>query len=407
MKITFPVAAAFAAILCVLAGVAVQFLDPSMLLAGVTSALPGLMLANGPIAGDLRGLIEGIGSKVDEIKQKQSTDIADLRREVDRIEGKSNLQGLFGSGGAGGTRGESLGDLAVKEFAENRALLEKTRTLRVELKAAGDAVTTISGRMTMSGGVGAIQGGVLGLQNGLPQRVVQGVTALDYARYTGQQGAAAQQATEGTAKAQVRPDHTIITQSALTIAGFTKMSRQALSDASELRAAVDVTLRRSVMTALDTALMTGATGFTGGFNGLATAYTSLLYTALVDAISEGFSAMQTAGFSPNVVALNPADWLAITVAKGTDLHYLSGAYLGAMPMEMRGLRVVLSPNVTAGKALLLDMAHAEMLLVGGVVLEAGYDADDFTKNLMTVLCEVRVIPVFRTVGAARLITPKP
>lgn len=343
-----------------------------------------------------------------------------LTKALDRIEDRLNQvneladrvltleqkgPGTFKDGG--GTAARTIGAQAADELQKNAELLGKTKTLRLEIKAASDPLTTGNARNIISGGIGAPDGRVLGIHNGLPRRPVGGVTAVEYSRYTGQQGAAAQQATEGTAKAAVRPDHSLVMQSALTIAGYTKVSRQAINDRAELKAVIDVVLRRSIETALDAALVNGATGFTGGYEALATAYTSLVYTALVDAVSEGVSTMQTAGFSPDLVALNPADWLAITVAKGTSNdHYLSGSYLGVMPTEMRGLRVVLSPSVDAGKALVVDSGHAELLMVNDVVIEVAYDSDDFTKNLATVLGELRVIPIFRTVGAARLITPK-
>ena len=38
--------------------------------------------------------------------------------------------------------------------------------------------------------------------------------------------------------------------------------------------------------------------------------------------------------------------------------------------------------------------------------EVGTDSDDFTHNIRTILGELRFIPTFRAVGAARLITPK-
>ncbi|WPC65674.1 phage major capsid protein [Rhodoferax ferrireducens] len=304
--------------------------------------------------------------------------------------------------------GSSLGDLFLKSFDQNRELFEKTRSVRLELKAASDAITTSSGRTIASGGVGAPGATILGLQSALPTRPTGGTSAVEYSRYTGQEGAAAQQSAEGDAKAAVKPTHSLITQTGLTIAGYSKMSKQALSDSSELKRSVDITLSRSVGTALDVALVNGAVGFAGGFETLATASTSLIYTGLVDAISEGVSVMQTAGFNPNVAALNPVDWLAILVAKGTaNDHYLSGNYLGAMPSEMRGLKVILSPSVDAGKALLLDSAHSELLIVNNFTVEIGYVNADFTSNLVSILGEMRVIPVFRTVGSAMLITPKP
>jgi hypothetical protein len=171
--------------------------------------------------------------------------------------------------------------------------------------------------------------------------------------------------------------------------------------------AVETTLNRSVASALDVALVNGATGFAGGFEGLATAYTSLVYQSIVDAVSEGVATMQVAGFTPDAVVLNPVDWLAATVKKGTSNdHYLSGDYLGKLPSEMRGLKVILSPSIDAGKAMLMDTSHSELLVVDGFSVEVAYSGDDFTRNLVSVLAEVRVIPVFRTAGSARLITPK-
>lgn len=346
--------------------------------------------------------INALQSKLSaEIKSGLSAQDAKLEAAITEL-----AQGGVGIKATSGTA-DNLGSQVATKFEENRELFEKTRSVRLEVKAAGDAITTASGRNIITGGVGAITGGVLGLQNALPSRRTPSTSAVEYSRFTGTQGAAAVQAGEGTAKAAVRPDHSLIVQSAITIAGYSKMSRQALNDSEELKRCVNVTLLRSTATALDAALVSGvvAPAF-DGYGTLATATTSLVYTALVDAISESVSAMQVAGFAPDAVALNPADWLAVTVAKGSDLHYLSGAYLGALPSEMRGLRVVLSPSVAAGKALLMDTAHAELLVVDGFSVEIAYSGDDFTKNLCTVLGELRVIPVFRTAGSMRLITPK-
>lgn len=343
--------------------------------------------------------LDGIEAKMTGFKTEQAV-LADRLMQIE--------QGTTAHHGERTTKsGDSLGAQFVKAFDANKELFQKTRSVRLEIKAAGDAITTSSGRQIVSGGVGAPGANLLGLQNGLTVRPAPGTSAIEYSRFTGTQGAAAVQAGEGAAKAAVRPDHTLITQSGLTVAGYSKMSRQAMNDSQELRRAVDTTLNRSVNTALDVALTTGGTGFVGGFAALATASTSLIYTALVDTISEGVSVMQTEGFAPDVVAVSPADWLAIVVAKGVaNDHYLSGNYLSAMPAEMRGLRVVLSPSVAAGKALLIDSTHCELQVVDGFTVEVGYVGDDFTNNLATILGELRAIPIFRSVGAMRLLTPK-
>lgn len=352
--------------------------------------------------------LDTVMKALDGLESKLNQSSRDGRALADRL---LLLEQKGGSGaleGAHTGKALTLGELAAQELhkGENLDLLSKTRSVRLVLKAASDPLSTSSGRTIVSGGVGAPNGMPLGLQRGLRSRPSGGVTAVEYSRFTGTQGAAGQQTTEGSAKPAVRPDHTLITQNAITIAGWTKMSRQAVNDSAELRSAVDVTLMRSVGVSLDAILVNGGTGFTSGFEGLATAYTSTVYNRLVDAISEGVSTMQVAGFAPDLVALNPADWLAISVARGTSNdHYLSGSYLGSMPMEMRGLNVVLSPSVNAGSGLLMDSTHSEFREVDGFTIEVAYDGNDFTSNLVTVLGEMRVIPIFRTVGSARLITP--
>ena len=117
--------------------------------------------------------------------------------------------------------------------------------------------------------------------------------------------------------------------------------------------------------------------------------------------------MQEAGFKPDTVVLKPADWLAITTATASGSgEYLSGAYLAPLPELLRGLKVVLSPTVTAGKVMVADSSQLELLIVDDLMVEVGTSGDDFTKNVRTILGEMRVIPTFRAVGAVRLITPK-
>jgi hypothetical protein len=294
------------------------------------------------------------------------------------------------------------------EISKNLDFIQKSASVRLEVKAAGDALTTTDARTVASTGVGFPAGAALGIQNGLPTRVIGPTSAVEYSRYLANEGAAAKQSAEGAAKAAVRPTFSLITQTAATIAGFTKISKQALTDSTELADAIEVTLKRSLAAALDSFLTSGTWGGAAGLLAHATAHNSAVYDTLADAVSEAVATMQQAGFNPDVVALTPADWLAITVAKGTaNDHYLSGSYLGPLPQSLRGLRVVLSPTITSGKALLADSSAVPLLVAEDLVIEIGTDQDDFTKNVRTILGELRVIPTFRAVGAARLVTPAP
>jgi hypothetical protein len=64
------------------------------------------------------------------------------------------------------------------------------------------------------------------------------------------------------------------------------------------------------------------------------------------------------------------------------------------------------PSVPSGKVVIADTAHLELLIVDDFTVEVGYVNDDFTKNIATILGEIRVIPTFRSTGCVRVITPK-
>ena len=300
----------------------------------------------------------------------------------------------------------SLGDQFAAKFNDNKELFGKTQNIRLEVKAAADPVTTASGRNLVAGGVGAPGVNMIGLQNGLTITPANGVTAVEYSRFLAVEGSAAVQASEGAAKAALRPTHLMVTQSGITVAGFSKLSRQALSDSGELKRAIDNVLARSVSNAMDAMLVNGGTGFVGGYLALATSVTSLVYQNLVDAVSESVATMQTGGFSPDTVAVSPADWLSVQVLKSTTGEYLSGSYIGQMPSALRGLKVVLSASMPAGKALVFDSSQCELKVVDDYQIEMGYSGTDMTQNLVTLLAETRVIPVYRAVGSAILVTPK-
>ena len=357
--------------------------------------------------------LEMVTKALNSIEERAVTSLENMkmtqREFADRllqIEQKGSGAGMYG-GHNDQPGGLTLGSKVWAEMSKNGDLLKKTDRLRLEIKAAGDVTGTGSVRTIQSGVAGAPAGMILGVQHAMPTRIVGATSAIEYSRYTGLEGAAAVQAAEGDAKAAVRPTFSLIEQTGITIAGYSKVSKQAMTDSVELQRAIDITLRRSIGSALDTLLNSGSWGGAAGLLAHATAYTSLVYTNLADAASEAVATMQEAGFNPDTVVLKPADWLAITTATASGSgEYLSGAYLAPLPELLRGLKVVLSPTVTAGKVMVADSSQLELLIVDDLMVEVGTSGDDFTKNVRTILGEMRVIPTFRAVGAVRLITPK-
>ena len=94
----------------------------------------------------------------------------------------------------GNASAQSVGAQVAVKFAENADLFSKTKSLRMEVKAASDVVTSASGRYIVSGGVGSPTGLPYGVQNGLRITPAAGVSAVEYFRYGGVEGAAGVQA---------------------------------------------------------------------------------------------------------------------------------------------------------------------------------------------------------------------
>ena len=362
-------------------------------------------------AGEIKELIIEQGAAFEQFKQKYDGRVDSLESTLNNVEKKLNRRGAPHSEGLGGFGGNTrnLGELVIAELEENRDSLTKNGRLNLTIKAAGDPIlaTTVGARISLN--PMAPMAGAIGIQRAIPFRTESGVQAITYPRYNAVAGAAAKQAGEGAAKAALGIDFTAVTQNAITVAGYAKASEQALNSTGELSSIINGVLTRSIGQSLDDILVQGSAAPGPVFNGiepLAIQFTSLVYPALVDAISETISIMQMSGFAPNAVALNPADWLAIQTAKNADGDYLTGSYLGPLPVGLRGLQVTVSPSVSVGKALLMDTAFIEVLEADSLSLSIGLTNDDFIKNLLVLRAEMRVIPVFRADGAAYLVTPK-
>jgi hypothetical protein len=123
------------------------------------------MLGAGSIDQVLKAM-EGVERKLNSVNTNHA-ELADRLLQLEQKGTSGSGERIIRTGG--------LGEQFVKAFAENAELFNKTRSVRLELKAAGDAITTTSGRTLVGGGVGAVNGGVLGLQNAIPQVPASGV----------------------------------------------------------------------------------------------------------------------------------------------------------------------------------------------------------------------------------------
>lgn len=180
-----------------------------------------------------------------------------------------------------------------------------------------------------------------------------------------------------------------------TIAHWLKVSKNLLTDAPAVAAYIDNRLTYGVMERVDRQLMVG-NGTSPNLSGILdsgnyTVYTPTSDDNLIDAINRAKWQLWAAGWIPDNVYVNPADWGAMELQKGSDGHYLNGLPGVMLTTNPFNVRVIPSPFVTAGQFAIGAFNRAVTIWDRqSVVVEAGYADDDFIKNLVTLRAEMRL-----------------
>lgn len=180
-----------------------------------------------------------------------------------------------------------------------------------------------------------------------------------------------------------------------TIAHWLKVSKNLLADSAAVAAYIDNRLSYGVLERVDRQLING-NGTSPNLSGILdtgnfTVYTPTSDDNLIDAIGRAKWQLWAAGWIPDNVYVNPADWGAMELAKGSDGHYLYGIPGLTISQNPFNVRVIPSPFVTAGQFAIGAFNRAVTVWDRqGVVVEAGYADDDFINNLVTLRAEMRM-----------------
>ena len=207
---------------------------------------------------------------------------------------------------------------------------------------------------------------------------------------------------ESAAKAQVSMKYVEATSKVRKITAYMKTSKENLQDVAFAAAEINDELIYKINLQLDAGLLSGAgTGeLLKGIQTYTTAF-AVAGTILADAITSateydviraavGLIASNGKGeFSPNYVLVNPLDMVLIDTLKGSNNHYVLPPFIAANGTTIAGVQVVENTGITAGTYLVGDFNKSVLAIREEVNINLGYENDDFTKNLVTVLGEMR------------------
>jgi len=205
---------------------------------------------------------------------------------------------------------------------------------------------------------------------------------------------------EGTAKTESEPTWEEISEEVKKIASYVKVSKEMLEDLSFIRGEINQDLLAQLNEGIEDAMLNGAggtsiTGLLGAglpvFN--AGAFAGAVASANIsDVLRVAKGQIESQNFSPTHVVLNPADVTALQLTKGTDGTYTYPMYI---PMDgsmvVAEMKVVSSTFIAQDSYIVGDMSKVNVKFRNNLALSVGLDSDDFTKNMITILAEARLV----------------
>lgn len=213
---------------------------------------------------------------------------------------------------------------------------------------------------------------------------------------------------EGAAKTQA--DFDIVESNKLVekITSYIKVSKEALDDISFLRSEIDTELVELLNLKLDADIL-GGNGSTPNIKGIleyATTYNPAT-TVFEDAIENAnnfdvaravVATLANTNYMPNYMLVNPLDAGLMDMIKvsQTDGRYVLPPFYSATGQVIAGLQVITNPGVTAGTFVIGDFTKSNLAMREEINIQVGYENDDFTKNLVTILGEVRATHYIKT-----------
>jgi HK97 family phage major capsid protein len=203
--------------------------------------------------------------------------------------------------------------------------------------------------------------------------------AIDVVVWAKIQGGAAIVA-EKTGKPSAEYAPTVTPSTLDTIAVYTQLTRQLVEDAPAVRSLIDGELQREVLVAEESEAAAALAAAA-----LPTA-TVPLGDSLLSAIRVGIGTVQAAGYNPNAVLVNPADWATL------DIAILGGTMAGpVINTNYWGLSVIADNAQPLGTATVGDFrAGVQHYTRSGVSLYiTDSHASTFLSNVFTILAERR------------------
>ena len=179
------------------------------------------------------------------------------------------------------------------------------------------------------------------------------------------------------------------------VTAFIKVSKEMIADIPFMRNEIDTELMELVELKLDAQILSG-NGTGDNLEGLlqnATAWAaggfalSIVTPNEFDVLRVAIAQIQGLEFNANYILLHPEDCAKMELTKTSQGEYTYAmSYIVDGIVRVKSIPVIENTGVTAGTFLVGDFTKSNLRIREDLNVQVGYVNDDFTKNLMTILC---------------------
>jgi HK97 family phage major capsid protein len=364
-------------------------------------------------------IIKELGEKIDAMKNESVTKaelievmskIADLQAkgsDVDTL--KANIEEVaikvldLQTKGIANNVPESLETLLTEKQDELKAMKEKSgASVQIQLKAVGTMAlsTNTTGQIPQAEREAGITRIVR--RNPFILELVNVGTIMsnvwEWVEQKNVEGGSAMTA-EGAAKSQTDFDLVVASANVKKVTAYIKVTKEMLDDVALLRSEIDQELTELINLRIDDQLLNG-TGLTVNLTGIVTNATawgagafalSIPEPTNYDVLATAINQVRVNLFEPNYIVMHPTDVTKMKLSKASDGHYVLPPFSSVDGTSVEGIKVVANTGVTIDKFLVGDFSKAGVRFKEGLTINVGYENDDFTKNLVTILAEARLV----------------
>lgn len=364
-------------------------------------------------------IIKELGLKIDAMKNEtvSKSELIELMSKVKDLETKGNEVATLKSDleeialkvlaietkGTASNVPESLATLLTEKAEELKAMKEKSgASVQITIKAAGTMAlsTNVTGQIPQAEREAGITRVVT--RNPFVLQLVNVGTIMsnvwEWVEQKNRDGGAAMTA-EGALKSIADFDLVVASANVKKVTAFIKVTKEMLDDVELMRSEIDQELTELINLKIDDQLLNG-TGLTVNLTGIntnATAWAAGAFALAIptptkwDVLRTAINQVRVNLFEPNYILMHPTDVTGMELSKDSTGQYIMPPFAALDGTVVSGIRVITNTGIALDSFLVGDFSKAGVRFKEGLTINVGYENDDFTKNLVTILAEARLV----------------